>query len=352
MMRSPRLIFFTLAAWQFLSWLTPCRADAPTFTHQDLARDSIILDLHSDALDKIYKSGGNVGLFGTGTLQTGLPNLKKGGVKAQFFAIWERPGDGIPQAEIMIGLFYQMIARYSRDLAFAGSIEDLERNAAAGKISAFLAIEGGEAIGKDLNKLDYFFQKGVRYMTLTWNHTNLIADAAKDARQPYRGLSPFGRQVVARMNKLGMMVDVSHTSARVVKDVLAISKAPIIASHSDAASLCPSPRNLSDQLIREICSCDGVIGVNYYSPFLVSRGRATVKDVANHIDRMVKVGGIDCVALGSDFDGDIIAPIGLQNAGQLGNLTAELIRRGYTREQIEKIYWRNVARVLRETMGK
>jgi membrane dipeptidase len=322
------------------------------FTPADISREAVIIDLHSDALDRMYWAGKDVALFGKNKLQSGLPALKRGGIKAQFFAIWEKPNQKKRYADELVALFFKMLDAYSADLAFAGSVADLKRNLAAGKISAFLAIEGGEAIGDDLARLDYFYGKGVRYMTLTWNHNNLIADSAKEAKRSGGGLTPFGRKVVARMNELGMMVDVSHVSDQTVRDVLALSRAPVIASHSDCFALKRHPRNLKDELIRGVCASGGVIGVNYHRTFLVTRRAARVSDVADQIDHVVKTGGMGCAALGSDFDGGIFPPRDLMNAGQLENLSAELIRRGYTRDDIEKIYGRNVMRVMSEVMGK
>ncbi|HUT52468.1 MAG TPA: dipeptidase [bacterium] len=322
------------------------------FTPADVAREAVIIDLHSDALDQMYWAGQDVALFGGNKLQSGLPALKRGGIKAQFFAVWEKPKQKKRYADELVALFYKMLDTYSSDLAFAGSVADLERNLAAGKISAFLAIEGGEAIGGDLSRLDYFYGKGVRYMTLTWNHTNLIADSAKEAKRTGGGLTPFGRKVVARMNELGMMVDVSHASDQAVRDVLAVGRAPVIASHSDCWALKKHPRNLKDELIRGICQSGGVIGANYHRTFLVTGRPARAGDVADQIDHIVAVGGIGCAALGSDFDGGIFPPQDLANAGELENLTAELIRRGYTRADIEKIYGGNVMRVMEAVMGK
>jgi len=311
-----------------------------------------ILDLHSDILTAIYKSR-TLAQFENLKMHSSLPHLKEGGINAQFFAVWVPPGYGFKRADSMIRLFYQMLDNYSGDMAFAGSNKEIRRNCAMGKISALLGIEGGgEAIGADINNIDYFYNNGVRYMSLTWNKSNRLADAAMDKRKPHNGLSPLGKQAVQRMNQLGMIIDVSHASSATVEDILKLSRDPIIASHSCCYSLRRHPRNLTDNQIKAICLAGGVIGVSFHRKHLTAKNKATVSDVANHIDHLKKTGGLACVALGSDFDGDIIPPVGLENAGKLSNLTKELVKRGYSEEEIEQIYGQNILRVLQKVVDE
>lgn len=317
--------------------------------HASIASDSVIFDLHNDTITMVYE-GEDLSLFSGTSLEASLPRLKQGGIKAAFFAIWLLKDKGPDYEYALFDIFYELMEIHKDEIAFAASYKDLSENLEDGKISAFLAIEGGKAIGEDLAKLDYLFSRGVRYMTLTWNITNAIADAARDENKPHNGLSPFGRQVVKKMNDLGMIVDVSHVSDKTVKDVLALSKAPVIASHSNSYTVRPHYRNLKDSLVKGICGSGGVIGANFHGTFLSYNKPAVVGEVADHIDQLVKVGGIDCLALGSDFDGMIKPPRGLENMGKLENLTKELVKRGYSEQDIKKIYGLNFIRVLKQVV--
>ncbi len=328
-------------------------SSSPSFTHEDVARDAIIIDLHSDAFNTIYrKANGNIALMEGTRLETSIPRLRQGGVRAQFYAIWDNAQFKYQAADAMLEQFYSAMDAYSTDIAFAGSAQDIQDNAEAGKISALLAVEGGEALHGNLERLDYFFNRGARYMTLTWNNSNELGDASRDDDKPNHGLTEFGEKVVRRMNELGMMVDVSHVSDKTLRDVLKITRQPVIATHSNAYAVKKHPRNLKDDLIRGICWTGGIVGVNYHRPFVSYNNPHSVADVADHIDHMVEVGGIECVALGSDYDGGIFVPTGLENAGQLPNLTRELIKRGYTKKQLQMIYGENVLRFMKRVIGK
>jgi membrane dipeptidase len=324
-------------------------ARAIPLTHAAIAQSSVIIDLHNDVASQIYDRH-DLSLFDDNRLEASWPHLAQGGLKAAFFATWVPDQDGPGQEDAVIEIVYQLIYRHRDEMALALSYSDLERNLAAGKFSAFLAIEGGKAIKNDLNRLDYFHRRGVRYMTLVWNDADLICDASRDSKGAGGGLTPFGRQVVHRMNDLGMIIDVSHASDKAVDDVLAESADPIIASHSNCRALYPHVRNLDDNHIRKICGRGGVIGINFFTAFLTGGRPARVKDVANQFDHLIKVGGIDCAAMGSDFDGQIKTPVDLQNFGQLENLTNELIRRGYTEQDLKKIYGLNFIRVLKQVV--
>ena len=240
-----------------------------------------------------------------------------------------------------------MVERYPDDLAMAYSADDVERIVKAGKIASLIGIEGGVAIEDDLAQLRMFARLGARYMTLTHNKTLDWADAATDDPK-HDGLTPFGERVVKEMNRLGMLVDISHVSPATMADVLRVSEAPIIASHSSARALAPHPRNVPDEILKELPKNGGVVMVNFFSGFIVpeagqsvaaSAGNSrrstptaaeyqkalaeynkthpnaegTVKDVADHIDHIVKVAGIDHVGIGSDFDGITSVPVGLED---------------------------------------
>ncbi len=317
--------------------------------------------------------------------QTDIPRLREGGVKAQFWSVYipsEHPDPARTVVE-QIDLVKRMVARYPDAFAMAYSADDVERVARSGKVASLIGIEGGVAIEDSLAQLRAFHALGARYMTLTHNKTLAWADAATDSPR-HDGLTPFGERVVKEMNRLGMLVDISHVSPATMADALKVSQAPIIASHSSAFALCPSPRNVPDSILREVSRNGGVVMVNFYSGFIVPNAgakvravleeiqakypegparrkaiaawrqsneaatvRGTYRDVADHIDHIVKIAGIDHVGIGSDFDGITQWPIGLEDVSCFPRLTDELLRRGYSEADIHKILGGNVLRAFR-----
>ncbi|MDR0541276.1 MAG: dipeptidase, partial [Dysgonamonadaceae bacterium] len=203
----------------------------------------------------------------------------------------------------------------------------------------------GYGIGKDVRNIRKFYDLGVRYITLSHNGDNDICDAAMDSHSEHNGLSEFGKDVVREMNRLGVMVDISHTSEKTSLDVLELSRYPIIASHSSTKALCNHSRNLSDKLIHAIADKGGVIQVCIYPWFLRKDGNATVKDLVDHIDYVVQTAGIDHAGIGSDFDGGGGIP-GINSVDELPEITMELLRRGYSKEEIAKIWGGNLMRVM------
>ena len=318
--------------------------------------------------------------------QTDLPRLREGGVKAQFWSVYipsehENPARTVTE---QIDLVHRLIEKYPADLELALSADDVVRIVKSGKIASLIGIEGGVAIENNLAQLRAFYQLGARYMTLTHNTTLDWADAANDAPR-HDGLTRFGERVVKEMNRLGMLVDISHVSPATMVDALRVSQAPVIASHSSAYALCPSPRNVPDDILALVKQNGGVIMVNFYSGFIVGDAarkvkaiaeqfrteyhdpavrkqametwyrtegtklpRGTIKDVADHIDHLVKVAGIDHVGIGSDFDGITRWPEGLDDVSSYPRLTEELLRRGYSEPDIHKILGGNILRVFRE----
>lgn len=242
-------------------------------------------------------------------------------------------------------------AEKNRDIvALAYTSDDLKKNKSEFKKSIFMGIENGYAIGKDLKNLTLFKEMGVTYITLTHNGDNDIADSAI-GKNEHKGLSDFGEEVVREMNRLGMIIDISHASEKTSFDVLEISEHPIIASHSSTKALCNHPRNISDKLMKAIAEKRGVIQICLYGPFLKKGGNATVKDAVDHIDHIVKTVGIDHVGIGSDFDGGGGVK-GLQKVNEYPQLTIELLRRGYSEEEIAKIWGENLMRVMNIVQNK
>jgi len=244
---------------------------------------------------------------------------------------------------------HDIIEKYPNDFLFATTAAGIRRAHKQHKIAALLGIEGGHAIEDSLRLLRRYYDEGVRYMTLTHVNSNHWADSSGDSNQPNHGLSPFGKEVVAEMNRLGMMVDISHVSDNTFWDALETSKAPIFASHSSCRAISPAPRNMTDEMIAALAKKGGVVQINFSCDFLTAaKPRATLADVVQHIDHAVAIGGVGAVGLGSDFDGISCAPVGLDGVDKWPNLTRALLEEGYTAAEIRKIYGENTLRLMAE----
>jgi membrane dipeptidase len=266
---------------------------------------------------------------------------------------------------------HDIVERYPGDYILALSAGDIERARREGKIAALIGIEGGHAIEDSLRILRGAYALGVRYMTLTHSNTNNWADSSGDAGKAgvkhHGGLTGFGRGVVAEMNRLGMLVDVSHVSDDVFWQVLDLSRAPVVATHSSCRSISDIARNMSDKMIKALGEKGGVIHINfgceflsqasadsspYFNPALTGKAppktvRATLADVVAHIDHVVELAGIDAVGIGSDYDGVTCVPEGLDDVSQFPNLTRALLEAGYSASDVRKIYGENTLRVMR-----
>ncbi|HWE84863.1 MAG TPA: dipeptidase [Terracidiphilus sp.] len=370
---------------------------------------AIVIDTHADTpqrfVDENYDmgdplSGGNLN----------LESAKKGNLGAEFFSIWVDPtlypGHEARRTLVLIDAVKEQVARHPKEMMLATSPEDIEKAHREHKLAALMGIEGGHSIEDSLALLRQYYDLGVRYMTLTWSNSNGWADSSGDADDPTvphtkEGLSEFGKDVVYEMNRLGMMVDISHVSDKTFYRTLIISRAPVIASHSAARALCTAPRNMTDDMLRAVArsggpdSRGGVVQVNFYSAFVsqayldaqkaqkpeVDKAVADLKAKAqaeghqvtyeeiskvqraftdriprpplsaliDHIDHIAKVAGVDHVGLGSDFDGvDGQTPEGMDSAADLPKITAALMARGYSAEDCRKILGGNLLRVFRE----
>lgn len=322
-------------------------------------------------------------------LHTDIPRLRAGGVGAQFWSVYvpsetRKKGTAIKQTLEQIDVVHRMIRQYPNDFALALTVADIERAHKDGKIASMIGIEGGHSIDNSLGVLRMMYALGVRYMTLTHSESLDWADSATDAPKAH-GLSPFGEQVVLEMNRLGMLVDISHVSAETMRHVLKVAKAPVIASHSSAFALAEHPRNVPDDVLKLVAQNGGVIMVNFYPGFIHpegARARAKMAEVAremrkkypddaayrdamrqwqkdnpvppcsvhhvvDHIEHIVKTAGIDHVGLGSDFDGIPTVPQQLEDVSKYPVITQVLLDRGYNKEQIQKILGGNLLRVMR-----
>ena len=320
-----------------------------------LHQESIVFDAHCDTLQEVLAGKRRLGECSEeGHLD--LPRLREGGVTAQIFALFVSPNcfprGAARQSLRLLDIFYQELEENADQLTLATSASDIERAKVEGKVAGILSLEGAEALEGDLRVLRSFCKLGVRNIGLTWNLRNAAADGVDEMRSN-SGLSNFGVQLVQEMNRLGIMVDISHLSPTGVRDVLHVSEAPVIASHSNAHALCPHRRNLTDEQLEGIASKGGVVGVTFVPNFVTKDGnQATLKGVLDQIDYMVKTIGIDHVGLGSDFDGFSNAKVrGMEDVTRLPRLTARLVERGYSQEQVKKILGGNFMRVFREVVG-
>ncbi len=316
----------------------------------EVHRSALVVDLHCDTILDIQAGKRTLAQRSTEG-HVDLPRLREGGVGAQVFAMFVAPRmtrRGQARVRELIQTFPGTVKASASEIAPVTTVDPIEQARREGKVAAILSIEnGGDAVGGDPRGLDNLYREGVRMIGLTWNLSNPLGDGAPG--RTHGGLTDAGRATLRRMEEMGIVVDVSHLSEASFWDAMKVTRGPIIASHSNASGLHPHPRTLTDDQLRVIAQRGGVVGVNFYAGFL---GAASLEHVLAHIDYLVKVMGVDHVALGSDFDGIPQAPRGLEDVSKMPNLTAGLQRRGYTTEQIQKILGGNAIRVLREVWKK
>ena len=359
---------------------------------KEIHAKSIVIDGHNDLPWKIRTDSNRAFEIldiakSQPQLHTDIPRLKAGGVGAQFWSVWVpvRLGyDGVALLTTIeqIELVKEMVATYPDHFESATTVADIRRIYRDGKIASLIGVEGGHCIENSISNLNHLFDLGARYMTITHSDSLDWADSATDTVKA-NGLSPFGREVVRRMNQLGMMVDISHVSPQTMHDVLDTSLAPVIFSHSSARAVADSPRNVPDDVLKRIPEKDGVVMVNYFSAFVVPeavkvyhagldyrRGLAKdhspaevsalykvwksknpmppgdIDDVLDHIDHLSRVTGWRHVGIGSDFDGISMVPVGLEDVSTYPAITQGLLDRGYTEEQIQGILGENLLRVM------
>jgi membrane dipeptidase len=389
--RWPYLVLVLAAA------LGPARsgpADDVAERARKLHFSSIVLDTHDDTTQRFFSKGFDLGWRNPGG-SVDIPRMREGGMNAIFFSIWI---DGrilgppaVEKALDQIAMVQESVERYSSDLALARTAEDVRRAHARGKIAVLMGVEGGHMLGNDIRMVRIFADLGVRYITLAHFYDDEWADSSTD-KPAHNGLTDHGKDIVREMNRRGILVDVSHVSDKTFEDALAVSRAPLIASHSSCRALCDHPRNMSDAMIRELAAKGGVIQINYERSFLdqaykdasealsggvvaqmdalrklcgdddecMGRKAKEMRDqytregklphvsweeIVEHIDHVVKLVGPDHVGLGSDFDGATM-PEGMEDCSRLPNITEALVRRAYTDADIRKILGENTLRVM------
>jgi membrane dipeptidase len=338
-------------------------AAAQPVDHQEMAHRVLtttpLIDGHNDLPYAIYQSAAAPGdvaapvhdLRTRTPFHTDIKRLQEGMVGAQFWSVYipySAVEEGAAKRQLeQIDIALQVIERYPDVFALALDAPDVERVFASGRIASLLGMEGGHAIENSLGALRAFHALGVRYMTLTHNGDLDWADTHAGAH-PHGGLTEFGRDVVREMNRLGMLVDLSHTSPAVMNDALDVTEAPVIWSHAGARAVTEHTRNVTDQVLRRLPDNGGVVMVVFNPPFVSTRAEATLSDVADHIDHVASVAGVDHVGIGSDFDGIGEVPRGLEDVSTFPALFAELSRRGWSEADLRKLAGENVLRVMRE----
>ncbi len=324
----------------------------------EIHRKYLTIDTHNDTAMYLNHPDGEDWSVTKG--QVSFPLMKQGGLDAAFFAIYLDQGplrdssrDSVYRyAMEEIRLFKEYVAKRSGEAAIACSPEDLYKLKKKGKSIVVLALENGYGIGTDIEKVDAFYNAGCRYITLCHNYTNDICDASRYVNpNGHGGLSEFGKQVVKRMNELGMLVDVSHASTSTLYDVIKLSKAPIFASHSAVRAIKDHPRNLTDQEIKDIAATGGVIQIATGRWCLTNapKSETSVKHLADHIDHIKALVGPEHIGLGTDFDGGG-GMIDFEDCSKMKNLTVELLKRGYTEKELEMFWGGNFMRVWKETV--
>ncbi|HTC47848.1 MAG TPA: dipeptidase [Candidatus Aquilonibacter sp.] len=369
-----------------------------------IQESAIVIDTHADTPQRFLDEGFDIGSTDPNDIgHISLDKARHGNLGAEFFSIWVDPetnqGHFAQHTFDLIDSVYEQAAHHPDRMMMAFSVADIERAHKEHKLAALMGIEGGHSIENDMHLLRDYYRLGVRYMTLSWSNTNEWADSSGDINdtkiQHHNGLTDFGKQVVLEMNRLGMMVDISHVADKTFWDAIATSKAPVIASHSSARALDDAPRNMTDDMLRAVAKNGGVVDVNFFSGFVdqkywvAAKAQGKERDAAiaaflakkkaagetvtyveedrierewtakiprppfsvliDHIDHIAKVAGVDHVGLGSDFDGVSGAtPQGMDSAADLPKITQALLDRGYSAEDIKKILGGNVLRVFRQ----
>lgn len=387
----------------YIKLLVACMFISFSISAQSIAklhRRAIVVDTHNDALSTQTLAGRDISHRLT-VGHSDLDRWKEGGVDVQFFSVWTsekaRNKEGFfKDANQEIDSLESIILRNHDRMTPGYTYRDVKKGIRQGKLVALIGVEGGHMIENDMNKLDSLYKRGMRYLTLTWNNSNEWATSAMDETEhadslKHKGLTDFGKQVIHRLNELGVMVDLSHVGEQTFWDAMATTTKPVLVSHSCVWNICPVFRNLKDDQIKAVAKNDGVIGVNFYPGFIskeyvqrsewlngpgkkiiqdslmsvyhdsslvktkfreyekaeMEKVRPTLAQLVDHIDYIVKLVGDSYVGLGSDFDGVGILPVGIDDVTAYPKITAELKRRGYSNKSIKKILGGNVMRVMK-----
>jgi membrane dipeptidase len=330
----------------------------------DVLLDSIhdrafVIDLHNDVMEVMsgsnftYQLADRHTFTRNGDPQTDIPRFRDGGVDAQVFSMWVDPNAYSATAYFSTAMKFldtlkAQANRNKNDMGLVVRSDSVDSLTRQKKIAGIVVVEGGHCIEEKIENLKAFYSAGVRVMTITWKNSTSWAVSDQDSRAGTVGLNDFGKQVIRTMDSLGMIIDVSHVGRKTITDILATSTNPIIASHSGVYALCNNARNLPDSLIRAIAARGGVMGIVFYPYYLTGTKSATLENVLKDIDYVKGlVGNVDCISLGSDFDGIEVSPTGLEDVTKFPAITEGLLQRGYTKQEVRKILGENFMRVFR-----
>lgn len=376
-----------------LALLLPLSAQDEMARARRISAEALGIDSHIDTIQRVLIGNADI----SQRLNYGhvdFPRLHEGGMKAPFFALWVpvyyHGAEAVRRTLDLRDAMQRVLDAHPDQIQLAVNAEEIQRVVKSGKIAAFLTLEGGHQIDDDLGVLRMYYRMGIRAMTLTHFRNNDWADSSTD-KPAHNGLTEFGKQVVHEMNRLGMIVDVSHVSDKTFYDAIAASSKPVLLSHSSCRALSDIPRNVTDDMLRALAKNGGVIGINFGEGFISPKdaeklratiasmsdapemtgkvlddyaaeeyrhdlvpfkSAATIEDVVGHIDHAVKIAGIDHVGIGSDFDGITGPPQGLEDISKMPALVAALLRHGYSETDIKKILGGNTLRVIREVTGR
>ncbi len=314
----------------------------------------MLIDLHCDTILECHLSEKRQRLY-KNELCVDLEKMKKADSLAQVFALYVdmKSTDNPTQYALdMLDLFYNELDNNQEIIGFAATAQDIDKNRSQGKLSAMLAIEEGAVLGGSIANLRNFYRLGVRFLTITWNYPNQLGYPNFLFEHQDKGLTEFGREVAAEMNRLGMLIDVSHLSDAGFYDVAKLSKQPFIATHSNARACTPHPRNLTDDMIRLLADKGGVMGLNFES-FFLNAGEPTIhssiEDMLRHLKHIRNIGGIEVMAVGTDFDGTTHTAE-IANMGEMDKLAEAMKKNGFSEEEVDHIYYKNAWRLIKEVL--
>ncbi|XP_076012430.1 dipeptidase 1 [Genypterus blacodes] len=350
-----------VSLWIMSCVVTLTWAEDPNLTRAlRLMSETPLIDGHNDLPWQMREQFNNqlnkVDLNTLTTTHTNIPKIKEGKLGAQFWSAYVRCEsqykDAVRQTLEQIDVIHRMCQKYPETFMFATSSQDLTTAFTQKKTASLIGVEGGHSIDSSLATLRMMYQLGVRYLTLTHSCNtpwadNWLVDTGSEPSE-HNGLSPFGKQVVMEMNRLGMLIDLAHVSVKVMNQVLDISKAPVIFSHSSAYSICPHKRNVPDEVLRRVNKTQGIVMVNFYNDYVTCQKTAKLSDVADHFDHIKMVAGAGIIGFGGDYDGVSRLPEGLEDVSKVPHLVAELLRRGWTDDEVKAALGMNLLRVLQQ----
>ncbi|XP_033972918.1 dipeptidase 1 [Trematomus bernacchii] len=352
-----------ISAAYLMLWISSCAAaEDPYMTRAlQLMSETPLIDGHNDLPWQLRIRFNNelnkVDLNTLDTTHTNIPKIKEGRLGAQFWSAYvpceSQYKDAVRQTLEQIDVVHRMCQKYPETFMFATSSHDIMTAFSMNKTASLIGVEGGHSLDSSLGTLRLMYQLGVRYLTLTHSCNtpwadNWLVDTGADPSE-HNGLSAFGKQLIAEMNRLGMLIDLAHLTQAVMHQVLDMSAAPVIFSHSSAYSLCPHKRNVPDDVLRRVNETRGIVMVNFYNDYVTCSKTANLSDVADHFDHIKKVGGAGIVGFGGDYDGVGRLPEGLEDVSKVPKVVAELLRRGWSDVDVKAALGNNLLRVLNQT---